>query len=317
MRGVAVAAFIVVAIVALANWTEVGMTYGPRCDVGVQGTAASVEVQSWSAQAICDQLETSTPGAYRFNGQVTTPVVCQFDIRGARFTVHDDGTFKLIGNATCVALRSARDQSSLAIPASTSTATATPTLAPVRTSVPTAALATLAPALPTNACALRVETYASGASLCTLYATLEAGQPANRITLDVTTAGDTQTETLSVFQTLAGREQRLWFATASAQRAAGSGDYFGEVFTYTPQRSVQSHVVYVALRCSSINSCGPYTTYVDAVVDGVFGQVMKIDTDSARGASVDGTELIVNMPGSAGRWDVSWTGSSYFVSRVR
>jgi len=72
------------------NWSEIRMSYGPRC-VGIQGTAASMEARSWFADAACNDIESMTPLAYGFKGDLTTPVVCQFDIQSVRFTVHDEG----------------------------------------------------------------------------------------------------------------------------------------------------------------------------------------------------------------------------------
>ena len=112
---------IVAAGVALAltilSWDSIGMDHGPSCSVGTQGTAMTVEVRGWSAERGCDALEQVTPNSYRYYGPpVLTPVVCQFDIRGLRLTVHDEGALKLVGNAACITLRAARDEAAASPP---------------------------------------------------------------------------------------------------------------------------------------------------------------------------------------------------------
>lgn len=167
---------------------------------------------------------------------------------------------------------------------------------------------TTAAAAPTG-CTLPPRASPADANLCTLYAGLEVGQPANRISLDVSLSADTRTQTLSVYQGEGGQEQRLWFATAKSQRSTATGDFFGEVFTFRPRGSTQEHVVYVAMRCAQ-QVCGPYTAFVDAVVSGVFGQIFRTDTNSATGADgSDGTLVVVSPAGV--RQPLAWTGTTY------
>lgn len=151
-RGIALAAAIVVGVVAATNWDALGMANGPTCTVGVQGTAASLEVRGWTANQACAAFEAETPGTYRYSGPLTTPVVCQYEIRSNRFTVHDEGVLKLIGNAACVALRAAKSDaeiaSTLATPAPTAPPpTPRPTSAPTFTPAPTFAIPFSTPTL--------------------------------------------------------------------------------------------------------------------------------------------------------------------------
>ncbi len=125
-RAIVLVAVVVIGLLAAMNWDEIGMATGPLCIVGVQGTAASLQVQGWTANQVCAAFEAGTPGTYRYRGQLTTPVVCQYDIRGNRFTVHDEGILKLIGNAACIALSAARSNAEIASTLATTSPTAPP-----------------------------------------------------------------------------------------------------------------------------------------------------------------------------------------------
>lgn len=154
-------AFVVAAAVLLAflQRDALGMSYGPTCIVGIAGTAASVQAQGWLAGTACDALAGSSTSTYRFSGTLTTPVICQYDIDGVRYTVHDDGALKLFGIAICsevqksgsrgAAQRAVAEQASSVATTFTAISTSSPaprTPSPVVTVAATPFIPTLAPA---------------------------------------------------------------------------------------------------------------------------------------------------------------------------
>lgn len=115
-----------ITIAVYMNRTTIGATFGPSCTIGVTGTAAMVEVKGWTASSVCDTMA-NKQGMYRYNGDMIPPPICQYEFQDDRFTVHDEGVLKLVGNAMCVALgkASGQDTSSGQFP-DLAVATATP-----------------------------------------------------------------------------------------------------------------------------------------------------------------------------------------------
>ena len=85
---------------------DVATAIGPSCTVGVAGTAATLTVRGWQSGKVCDALDLgSTYSLYRVSGELRTATICEYRIGHARYIVKDEGTLKLVGNITCVALR--------------------------------------------------------------------------------------------------------------------------------------------------------------------------------------------------------------------
>lgn len=75
----------------------------PSCVVGVTGTAASVEIKSWTAQQDCQDMinRASSGNLYLMTEQPQQPIVCEVDAQGRHYIVRDEGVFKLVGNGIC------------------------------------------------------------------------------------------------------------------------------------------------------------------------------------------------------------------------
>jgi len=78
------------------------------CTVGANGVAVSVTARGTSARSVCDQLIAQTIAGYRLvysaNQESSNPTICSVSLNGNNITVHDSGTFKILGNAICAAL---------------------------------------------------------------------------------------------------------------------------------------------------------------------------------------------------------------------
>lgn len=77
-----------------------------NCVVGLQGAAVSVAVDGPSANAQCEAMshETTNGGSWYVYDSDTEPggaVICQFDIRGNRWTVRDQGIANMYGSGVC------------------------------------------------------------------------------------------------------------------------------------------------------------------------------------------------------------------------
>jgi Zn-dependent protease with chaperone function len=186
----------------------------------------------------------------------------------------------------------------------TSPTVSRPTVTP-STATPTASAATSQP------CFIGEGYFASSRNLCTLLAVLEPNQSSNRVLLDVVRSGDMQTQTLSVYHSVGSQEQRLWFATAKAQQPVG-GDFISGVLIFNPAGRTQSHLVYVATRCTT--TCGPWTAFVYAVVDGTFRQVFRTDTNGSEVIADNNGRLLVTAPDGTRR-SFTWTGTAYQAGR--
>lgn len=100
-------AFVVASAVVAYTNEDVGIALGPKCTIGVTGTAATLTVQGWQAADACNTFDPGQSlGLYRYAGSVTTPTICQFRMERLLFTVNDEGALKLVGNVLCAALRS-------------------------------------------------------------------------------------------------------------------------------------------------------------------------------------------------------------------
>ena len=96
---------LLLAVMRYAGIPPVGV---PRCTVGVEGTAASLTVEGSQARLFCDEVRRREPGWYEARDESRLPLVCVQTIAGQEYRVHDDGIFKLVGNALCLQLRRRR-----------------------------------------------------------------------------------------------------------------------------------------------------------------------------------------------------------------
>ncbi len=94
------------AIVTDHQWGGIGRAIGPRCTVGVTGSAAKISVQGWTVPSTCQQLRTRLGGvAFASPDQPGEPAICSYLLDQDLVVVRDEGALKLIGNGACLLLR--------------------------------------------------------------------------------------------------------------------------------------------------------------------------------------------------------------------
>jgi hypothetical protein len=109
--GVTIVVLVAAVVVVGTHFWQIGRTIGPTCTIGVNGTAASVTFQGWTAPFVCqqvmDQLVSATGGAAgvvlarRPPAPATTPVACRYIVLNDTVTVRDEGALKIVGTLLC------------------------------------------------------------------------------------------------------------------------------------------------------------------------------------------------------------------------